>query len=338
VLATALLAGSAGGVVGAQLDDDTAPVSPAANATGPATPASRPTSTVAGAALDLRAILTKVEPTVVSVRTTTGEGTGVVISADGEVLTNAHVVAGSTTVRVTVGDEVTARTADVVGSDATRDLAVLKIRDASNLPTADLNRSGDIRVGDDVVAIGNALGLQGTPTVTRGIVSALDRTLDELTGLIQTDAAINPGNSGGPLVNAQGQVVGINTAIATDRNGVAQNIGFAISLERASATIDRLRSRAPAGPAALLGVSTNDPTDGSRGAAVARVETGGPAATAGLRVGDLIISVAGQPVDGSGSLSGRIQDVKPGQTVEIKYVRDGKVATTTATLGTRGSS
>ena len=337
MLATALLAGSAGGVVGAQLDSDGA--TPATSPGVPdGTPLSRPSSTVGGPGLDLSSILAKVEPAVVAIRTSTGEGTGVVISSNGEVLTNAHVVAGSTTVRVTVGDEVTARTADVVGSDAARDLAVLKIRDATGLPTAELDQSAGLQVGDDVVAIGNALGLQGTPTVTRGIVSALDRTLDDLTGLIQTDAAINPGNSGGPLVNAQGEVVGINTAIATGRNGVAQNIGFAISVERAAATIERLRSGGSAGPGALLGVSTTDPTDGSRGAAVARVEAGGPAAVAGLRAGDLIVSVDGQPVDGSGSLTGRIRDLKPGATVEIRYVRDGRTATTTATLGTRGSS
>ena len=131
-----------------------------------------------------------------------------------------------------------------------------------------------MRVGDDVVAVGNALGLRGDPTVTRGIVSALNRSLDSLIGMIQTDAAINPGNSGGPLVNNRGQVIGINTAVAGQGG---QNIGFAIPIDQAKTILDGLRSGQTAGPVGYLGVSNRNPLDNSRGAEVVDVVPGGPA-------------------------------------------------------------
>ncbi|MFP5319105.1 MAG: S1C family serine protease [Acidimicrobiia bacterium] len=201
---------------------------------------------------DIQAILAKVEPAVVTIRTqlasqgrffvASGAGTGVILTSDGEVLTNAHVVEGATSVEVTLSGESQARRADLVGIDSSNDLALLKIRSASDLPTAELGSSADLRVGDDVVAIGNALALDGGLTVTEGIVSAVNRTISDRTihleGLVQTDAAINSGNSGGPLVNAAGQVVGINTVVAGD----AQNIGFAIAIDRAKPVIDQLRS------------------------------------------------------------------------------------------------
>src|SRR5207244_2517922 len=134
--------------------------------------------------------------------------------------------------------------ATLVGEDDAHDVALIHIENASNLAVAELGKSSDVQVGDDVVAIGNALGLNGDPTVTRGIVSGLGRALGSLTGLIQTDAAINPGNSGGPLVNGAGQVIGINTAIATEAN--AQNIGFAIPIDTAASIADRLRTGKPA--------------------------------------------------------------------------------------------
>ena len=152
--------------------------------------------------------------------TSTGQaaGTGIVLSADGQVLTNAHVVAGATSIEVNLPGETSARAATVVGVDTANDIAVLKLTDATGVVAAPLGDSSTLAVGDDVVAIGNALALEGGLTVTRGIVSALGRSIEDetgsLTGLIQTDAPISSGNSGGPLVNASGQVIGMNTAAA----------------------------------------------------------------------------------------------------------------------------
>jgi putative serine protease PepD len=219
-----------------------------------------PASTLAGdTALDVAAVLAKVGPSVVQVNTTytqrmgpftrTGEGagTGVILSADGLVLTNAHVVDGATTVTVTIAGESAPRAATVVGSDTVADIAVLRITGASGLTSAEIGDSDALAVGDDVVAIGNALALDGGPTVTRGIVSALGRAIETesgtLTDLVQTDAAISSGNSGGPLVNAAGQVIGINTAAAADSGGVtSENIGFAIPIAKAIAVAEQLRT------------------------------------------------------------------------------------------------
>ncbi|TMK87728.1 MAG: trypsin-like serine protease [Actinobacteria bacterium] len=181
---------------------------------------------------DVQGILAKVGPAVAYVRTQNfspgtffpsgGAGTGIVLTSDGQLLTNAHVVSGATSIKVTLGNDTQSHDARVIGVDTTHDLALVKINGVTNLPTAQLGNSSDLKVGDSVIAIGNALNLQGGMTVTEGIVSALNRSIDagsdggrgseSLGGLIQTDAAINPGNSGGPLVNAAGQVVGINTA------------------------------------------------------------------------------------------------------------------------------
>ena len=176
------------------------------------------------------------------------------MSSDGEILTNAHVVEGASTVKVTLAGEAQSRDADVVGTDVANDLALLKLSGVSGLPAAALGESDEVRVGDDVVAIGNALALRGGPTVTRGIISALDRTLDTqdatMTGLIQTDASISSGNSGGPLVDATGKVIGINTAVAASGGGTAaENIGFAIAIDTAKPVIERLRNHTPAAAA-----------------------------------------------------------------------------------------
>ena len=240
-----LVGGASGGLVAGLVDGQTA-------ADTPAVAQSSAGSGAIAEPQDIQAILAKVEPAVVTIRTqlasqgrffvASGAGTGVILTADGEVLTNAHVVQGATSIEVTLSGESQGRRADLIGIDSSNDLALLKIRNASNLPTAELGSSGDLRVGDDVVAIGNALALDGGLTVTDGIVSAVNRTISDRTihleGLIQTDAAINSGNSGGPLVNAAGQVVGINTVVAGD----AQNIGFAIAIDRAKPVIDQLRS------------------------------------------------------------------------------------------------
>ena len=303
-----------------------------------------------GEKLDVAGVVAKAEPAVVSIqvdvanglRTATGAGTGVILTADGEVLTNAHVVDGATTVRVTLAGESRARTADVVGTDPAADLALLRIPGARDLPTADLGSSGDVAVGDDVVAIGNALPLRGGPTVTRGIVSALDRSLDTdsgtMTGLIQTDASISSGNSGGPLVNALGQVIGINTAVAASgRGSAAENIGFAIAVDKALPVVERLRGNASTARVGYLGVSTADPDDGSRGATVMSVEAGSPADRAGLRAGDLITHIGGKAIDGAAALSSAVKSNEPGAEIRLQILREDDEMTLEATLATQPS-
>jgi putative serine protease PepD len=208
------------------------------------------TVSFAGGTLDVGSAIAAVESSIVSVDTVTqvrrgrftqsgaGAGTGVVIDSEGHILTNAHVVEGATSITITVNGETTARSATLVASDVAHDIAVLKVADSSDLVPAPFGSSADLVVGDDVLAIGNALALEGGMSVTQGIVSALDRTLETetgtLTGLVQTDAAISSGNSGGALVNAAGEVVGINTAVATGYGSVtASNIGFAIAIDDA---------------------------------------------------------------------------------------------------------
>jgi len=169
-----------------------------------------------------------------------GAGTGVVVTADGQVLTNAHVVNGATSVSVTLNGEPKARAASVIGADTATDLALLQIDGATGLKAAQLGRSS---------TVGNALALEGGPTVTKGIISALGRSVQEetgtLSGLLQTDASISSGNSGGPLISASGAVIGINTAVAaSSRSTSAENIGFAIAIDRAKPVIDRLRANA----------------------------------------------------------------------------------------------
>jgi putative serine protease PepD len=221
----------------------------------------RGASTFAGSHLDVATVVAKVEPSVVSVQTTLtlqrgrfassaeADGTGIVLSEAGLVLTNEHVVDGATAVTVTLAGSPKTYDADVAAADKGNDLALLQLRTPPpGLRAAQLGRSSDLAVGDEVVAIGNALGLGGAPSVTRGIISALDRTIDTeagatLTGVIQTDAAISSGNSGGPLVNASGEIVGINTAVAgSSGTSTAENVGFAISIDNARKVVDRLRA------------------------------------------------------------------------------------------------
>jgi putative serine protease PepD len=295
-----------------------------------------------GAPLDVRAILAKVGPSVVDVvaqgRDGMGDGSGIVIDADGLILTNAHVVADARRITVTTATGSTALPAELVGADELRDIALLRVDTSAAasgggaLTPAELGRSADLLVGDDVVAIGNALGLRGDPTVTTGIVSALNRTFDDLTGMIQTDAAINPGNSGGPLVNMFGQVIGINTAGAGEDG---QNINFAIPIDAARAIAQRLRSGQGPAPVAFLGVATTEPPDGGLGATIMEVVPGGPAAEAGLAVRDRIVTFDGKPVESADALSGTILDRHPGDTVDVVVERNGSSRTVKVRLGTR---
>jgi S1-C subfamily serine protease len=247
LVAVAFVAGAGGGLLAPNDDTDTGETTDAE---------ASPVAISPGADLDVPALVDTVESSVVSiessveeqwgpyVRQGTGAGTGVVLD-DGYIVTNAHVVEGSTAVTITPASGESPRPATLVGLDSAADIAVLHVDDTTGLTPANFADAAEIGVGDDVIAIGNALALEGQLTVTRGIVSATERSIDTasgtLNGLIQTDAAISSGNSGGALVNADGEVVGINTAVAQSSGGVsASNIGFAISADSALATIGRL--------------------------------------------------------------------------------------------------
>ncbi len=339
----------AGGLVGAALWDRDSGTS--TTATPVATEQQRPSNAVAGEDLDLQGLLDKVSPSVVSIHTGTREGeaagSGVVLTEDGLVLTNAHVIEGAQTIEVDFADGQTAE-ARVIGSAPEYDVALVQAEDlAEPVTPAELGSSGDLQVGDDVVAIGNALNLGDEPSVTTGIVSALGRSIqspdgDTLSDLIQTDAAINPGNSGGPLLNANGQVVGINTAILAD----AQNVGFALSIDSVTSIIDDLKAgREVANTRPVLGVETLDvaaidPSVAQRfsitatsGAFVQKVQSGSGAEAAGLQAGDVIIAVDGSRIRTASDVGEAVRAKKVGDTLEVTIEREGKEQTVTATLG-----
>lgn len=287
-----------------------------------------------------------------------GIGSGVIYDPSGLILTNDHVVAGADRLLVALPD---GRTFDarIVGTDPRTDLAVIRV-DGQNLPVATLGSAGDLEVGQPVVAIGNALGLTGGPTVTQGIVSALDRAVQQpsiepegtpegerrggafLFDLIQTDAAINPGNSGGPLVDLQARVIGINTIIAatTAAGEPVEGIGFAISVDTARRIATQLvtTGRAvhpflgveyiPLNPG--LAARLNAPVD--RGMYVTDVVPNSPAAQAGLREGDIIVNADGQELEAESSLARVIDGKQPGDSLDITILRDGRRRTIRVTL------
>ena len=268
-------------------------------------------------------------------------GTGVVITSNGEIITNAHVVEGATEVRVRFAGDTEPVVARVLAADSGNDLALLKVN-ATNLVAATFAKPGSVRVGDQVVAIGYALALDGGPSVTTGIVSALKRTIftesGALNSLIQTDAAISSGNSGGPLANMRGEVVGINTAVARgDMNSAANNIGFAISVDETLAVLEQLREQASGTTRTegFLGVSLEARTDGGVGSIIATVQPGSPAEVAGINVGDIVLAVDGEPVNGQAGLVAAIRDRSPGDTISIELVRDEQRVTLSATLVAR---
>lgn len=320
-----------------------APGASGTSGTGAAVASTSPTNPAANVRLgdlDVHKVLADLEPAVVEVISTLpqgmAEGTGFFIAADGELLTNAHVVNGATQVKVRLAGETTARAATVVGADTNADVALLKVTGLTDAPVAKLGTIKSTKVGDPVVAIGFALGLQGDPTVTSGIVSATDRSLEQLTGLIQTDAAINHGNSGGPLANAAGEVIGINTAsIGADPSSSAQNIGFAITIDDALTIADQLRSGTTPASTGFLGVSTTDGITGDLGAQVEQVSPNTPAASAGVQAGDLITALDDQSVTGSAQLGRLIRAKGVGAKVTLTIVRDGKTITLPVTLGSR---
>ncbi|MEM9749218.1 MAG: trypsin-like peptidase domain-containing protein [Actinomycetota bacterium] len=295
--------------------------------------------------IDVRSVADFLTPSVVTISADigggVGVGSGVIITTDGEILTNAHVIEGADEVRVRLSGESEPRRATVLAADRGNDLALLRI-DGDGFAAATFVDPDSVRIGDEVVAIGAALGLDGEPSVTLGIVSALDRSIGQgdvfLDGLIQTDAAISSGNSGGPLVNAGGQVVGINTAVARDTAVfTATNVGFAISAGEAIPIIDDLR-RAAEGDVreeAFLGVGLADRRDGGQGVIVTEVQDGTPAADVGVAVDDLIVAVDGAATTGSSALIAAIRDKRPGDSVEVTIVRGDETLDVAVTLTDR---
>ncbi|PKN34791.1 MAG: peptidase [Deltaproteobacteria bacterium HGW-Deltaproteobacteria-19] len=267
-----------------------------------------------------------------------GLGSGFIISRDGYIFTNNHVIAGADKILVKLagGKEYPA---EIVGRDANTDIALIKIKPDGDLPTAVLGDSDKLRVGDWVLAIGNPFGLE--QTVTAGIVSAKARSIgagpyDEF---IQTDASINPGNSGGPLFNLKGEVVGINTAIVAQ----GQGIGFAVPVNMAKEIYNDLKTKGKV-TRGWLGVSVQDLTDemaaslkitGKQGALVGDVFPGEPADRAGIKTGDLIVEVGGKAVRNTHDLLRHVATLQVGRKVALKIVRDGRERTVEATVGER---
>ena len=354
VLSAALLVGVLGGVGGAAgydaLENDGSTGSPTTASDTSATDAldsdTRPVLDT-GSVADVAA---RVLPSVVTINVRTdqgtGSGSGIVMTEDGQILTNNHVVEGVADggLRVAFNDGTTAE-AIVVGTDPLTDLAVIQADEVSGLQPAELGSSDDLQVGQDVVAIGSPFGLDST--VTTGIVSALDRPVNagpledgtsSVFPAIQTDAAINPGNSGGALVNSAGQVVGINAAIRTDSvsydtPGGSIGLGFAIPIDQARPIISELAAGEPA-THARIGVSVGDPVDdGATAGAVVRLVTDGSAgADAGLKPGDVITMVNEDLISSSDDLVATIRSHRPGDTVTLTYLRDGSSDTVEVTL------
>jgi len=270
-------------------------------------------------------------------RTEQAEGSGFVYDADGHIVTNEHVVDGATSVKVRFWNGKT-YTARVVGTDSSTDLAVLDVdAPASQLFPLSLGDSSKVAVGDNVVAIGSPFGLE--ETVTAGIVSALHREMTSPSNFtiddsIQTDAAINHGNSGGPLLNGRGQVIGVNSQIESDSGG-SDGVGFAIPSNTVKAIASQLISTGKA-EHAFLGIVLRDAASGN-GARVTGVRSGTPAAKAGLRAGDVITAVAGKGIGSANELRAAISAHSPGDTVSIRYTRNGKNHTVDVKLSNRPS-
>ncbi|MUL39832.1 PDZ domain-containing protein [Streptomonospora sp. PA3] len=362
IVVVVVAAGSSaiGGVLGGSLGAQAAPSqdqpSPRLNTDLPSDAPSRAPDTVAGVAQ-------RVSPSVVSIQdagaSLSGNGSGFVIEND-HVVTNNHVASAlrEGEMEVLYSDGHTSG-ASVVGTRPSSDLAVLRLEDPVDVQPLEFGDSDQVTVGDEVIAIGAPLGLAGT--VTSGIISAVDRPVslgEDATGggtainALQTDAAINPGNSGGPLVDAQGRVIGVNTAIATlggsaGGQGGSIGLGFAIPSAEVEAVVDDILggagagagADASAGEGAALGVALDEGYD--QGARIApdeqaggsAVEPGGPADQAGLRSGDVIIEFDGRAVSDHGTLVRLLERYKPGDRVEVVYERDGERRTTDVTLG-----
>jgi len=294
----------------------------------------------------VRQVYASASPSVVFVKAREGagaaSGTGFVIDSDGTIVTNAHVVSGSSSVQVRFEDNGSGIDAEVLGSDASSDLAVLRVDPAKtqNLKPLTLANSDSVQVGDLAVAIGYPLGLDRTATA--GIVSGLGRDIKAPNGfsidkVIQTDAPINPGNSGGPLLDGAGRVIGVNSQIATTSgSGGSVGIGFAVPSNTVRQVVPRLRSGGSI-KRPYLGISSQPSTVG-QGAQVADVIAGGPADRAGVQVGDTVTRVGGETIRAPEDISARIEGASPGDEIDIELRRAGDDRTARVTLGTRPES
>ena len=269
-----------------------------------------------------------------------GVGTGIVVDEDGYVLTSNHVVADAGAITITLHNGQSYR-GRLVGGDSNPDVAIIQI-DATGLQPASTGRASDLRVGEEVIAIGHALALSGGPTVSRGVISALGRSIDAgpqdtYVDLIQTDASINPGNSGGPLVNRFGEVIGINTAAIQD----GQGIGFAINIDDALTVSEQLIEKgyvergflgiAPINLTPVIAAQIGVPV--SEGILVARVVENSSAQAAGLQGEDVIVSLGGQHIRNTGDLSKFLLENLPGEQVTVLIYRGSAELETEATLG-----
>jgi S1-C subfamily serine protease len=328
----------------------------------PAVRVPSPAAPAGGAPLSLSAIVAKVSPGVVDVDSDLGggssaAGTGMILTAGGEVLTNNHVIAGALSTTVELSETGQRFSARVLNEDLGSDVAILQIEGASGLPTIPLGNSSTVRVGDPVVTLGNAQGLNGPPSVSQGIVVALDQEItatdasssasEKLSGLIQIDAGLQPGDSGGPLINDLGQVIGMDTA-ASNRVRFSSSAGFAIPINTALAVAARLASQPGSGTtsAGFLGVEVADLSEVAAsspgylppvaaGAYVAQVIAGEPAQRAGVVAGDIIVSVNGSPVTSPSSLTALLAQDRSGATVQVGWVDSLGISHTAAiTLAT----
>ncbi|HKG38920.1 MAG TPA: trypsin-like peptidase domain-containing protein [Conexibacter sp.] len=341
-LTAAAVLGAAGGaaVVGITGDHGTTATTTIETSSPPRVQVAADTS----GTLDAQQVYAQAKDSVVYVTSQTdqgeGTGSGFVISREGLIVTNAHVVEGATTVSVKVGDGAT-HPATVVGRDESTDLAVLRVQNDSGATFTPLTfaDSSRLQVGDTTYAIGNPFGLDHT--LTSGVVSALDRQIDAPNGyaideVIQTDAPINPGNSGGPLLDDHGRVIGVNSQILNG-GGSAENgnvgIGFAIPANTVRAITAELAADGQV-EHAYLGVQLA-PTESGTGAQVAGLASGAPAEQAGLREGDTIVALDGSAVDGADALAAAIGGHKPGDEVRLTVERDGTRQTVTIALGTQ---
>ena len=282
-----------------------------------------------------------------------GVGTGIIVSSDGYILTNSHVVNDGESESITVDlYDGTEYTGTVLWNSTDLDLAIVKI-DAKNLTAAEIGDSDDVEIGDYAVAIGNPLGLDFERSVTQGIISGLDRTItttdsstgsqNTMEGLIQTDASINSGNSGGPLINSQGQVIGINSAKASS----AEGLGFAIPINTATPIIDEIKENGTY-EQAYIGISGMNveavkaqyQTDfkADKGIYVMQIYTNSPASKAGLQEGDIITAVNGTSVDDMSALKKELVKYRPGDTIKVTYERDKQSSTADVTLAAQSES
>jgi putative serine protease PepD len=331
VVVSAVLLGT--GVAGG--DDNATPAAPATSTAPVAISASDAKGDLA------RTIYAAVSPSVASVRTGDGSGTGFLVDSNGTIVTNAHVVGQNDRVQVRFDDKGAYHDADVLSVDASTDLAAIKVDESAvqGIRPLELADSDKAQVGDSVVAIGYPLGLDRT--ATSGIVSGLERQIESPNGfsinkVIQTDAAVNPGNSGGPLLNAKGQVIGVNSQIATAAGGGEGNVGIAFAIP--SNTVKDVLPALESGTEvkhAYLGLQTTQPQGGGSGALIAEATPNGPADRAGLQAGDVVTKVDDKSISGPDDVAQAIADDKPGEKIDVTVERGGSERTVSVTLGQR---